>query len=169
MIVWLIVDISRRQALLLKTLTVHSNGGNESPSHPSPFGTLVKRLQESLTRMESFEVVTVSPGGDGKCNFFPHRFLRLLISLDLYRLPTQFSIFTCSSVKAPTGWRRVRHPAELRQYHRIHPRHCDLPSAPRLPSAASFQSGYAWVTYLRDACRIRRRSRVTSRCRFSTS
>jgi E3 ubiquitin-protein ligase TRIP12 len=35
------------------------------PSSASPLAVLLKRLQESFTRMESFEVVTVSPGGDG--------------------------------------------------------------------------------------------------------
>lgn len=39
---------------------------------PSPLGILVKKLQESLTRMESFEVTTVSPGLEGA---FFHRLI----------------------------------------------------------------------------------------------
>jgi E3 ubiquitin-protein ligase TRIP12 len=31
----------------------------------TPFATLVKKLQESLTRMESFDVVTVAQSSDG--------------------------------------------------------------------------------------------------------
>lgn len=34
-------------------------------SAPTPFATFVKKLQESLTRMESFDVVTVAQGVDG--------------------------------------------------------------------------------------------------------
>ena len=36
--------------------------------HPgqTPFATLVKKLQESLTRMESFDVITVTQNSDGK-------------------------------------------------------------------------------------------------------
>jgi E3 ubiquitin-protein ligase TRIP12 len=40
----------------------------------APFSTLVKRLQESLTRMESFEVVSVAQGVDGE----PTRWHQLL-------------------------------------------------------------------------------------------
>ena len=34
-------------------------------SGKAPFATLVKKLQESLTRMESFDVVTVAQNHDG--------------------------------------------------------------------------------------------------------
>ncbi|KAI5117508.1 hypothetical protein M0805_003913 [Coniferiporia weirii] len=54
------VDTNRRQRLLMEELAPYRN---EKPfSGPSPHGVLVKKLQESLTRMESFEVATVSPG-----------------------------------------------------------------------------------------------------------
>ena len=57
-----LVDVNRRQALILEMLT---ESGRDTSISQSPFATLVKRLQESLTRMESFEVVSVSPSGDG--------------------------------------------------------------------------------------------------------
>lgn len=34
-------------------------------SSQTPFATLVKKLQESLTRMESFDVITVAQSSDG--------------------------------------------------------------------------------------------------------
>lgn len=50
-------------------------GYGTSPSQ-TPLAILVKRLQESLTRMESYDVVTTSPGGyDGqhRCRKFSYR------------------------------------------------------------------------------------------------
>ncbi|KAI0060670.1 hypothetical protein BV25DRAFT_1954506 [Artomyces pyxidatus] len=56
------IPISKRQDLLLDAFTSRkvkgSNGGQ------SPFSVFVKKLQESLTRMESFDVVTVTQGID---------------------------------------------------------------------------------------------------------
>lgn len=40
---------------------VKSMGNNQSP-----FAILVKKLQESLTRMESFDVITVTQNSDGR-------------------------------------------------------------------------------------------------------
>jgi hypothetical protein len=42
-----------------------SDGGDSPHIHPA-LPLLVKRLQESLTRMEPFEVVTVGQGADGE-------------------------------------------------------------------------------------------------------
>lgn len=58
------VSLDTRQKLLLESFTTQS--GTESPSSQSPLAVLVKRLQESLTRLENFEVVTVSQGEDSK-------------------------------------------------------------------------------------------------------
>lgn len=60
------MNSSRRQQLLLETFVERPIAGNNSPTSQTPFSILVKKLQESLTRMESFEVVTVSHGIDGK-------------------------------------------------------------------------------------------------------
>ncbi|THH11305.1 hypothetical protein EW145_g739 [Phellinidium pouzarii] len=54
------VDLSRRQRLFLEELAPCKGG--KPLLGPSPLGVLVKKLQESLTRMETFEVTTVSPG-----------------------------------------------------------------------------------------------------------
>ena len=61
-----IVDINRRQALLLQELSTVMDLKSTSVKIGTPFAVLVKKLQESLTRMESFEVTTVSPGLEGK-------------------------------------------------------------------------------------------------------
>jgi E3 ubiquitin-protein ligase TRIP12 len=57
------VSLARRKELLLDAFagrrTKVVNGA------PTPFATFVKKLQESLTRMESFDVVTVAQGVDG--------------------------------------------------------------------------------------------------------
>jgi hypothetical protein len=45
----------------------------------TPFATLVKKLQESLTRMENLEVITVASGADGQ--FPPTQMHRASISL----------------------------------------------------------------------------------------
>lgn len=58
------VDPTRRQQLLFETFAGRSLAGSSTPTSQSPFAILVKKLQESLTRMESFEVVTVSHGLD---------------------------------------------------------------------------------------------------------
>jgi E3 ubiquitin-protein ligase TRIP12 len=59
------VDIEKRKDLLLDAFSARS--GYATPSSQSPMAVLVKRLQESLTRMETFDVVTTSPGSmEGK-------------------------------------------------------------------------------------------------------
>ncbi|KAI3602651.1 ubiquitin-protein ligase [Moniliophthora roreri] len=60
------VSVSRRKELLLEALLSRRNkvlNGSQTP-----FSTFVKKLQESLTRLESFDVVTVSQSSDGKLN-----------------------------------------------------------------------------------------------------
>jgi len=57
------VTIKRRQELLYDAFSRIPKGGTVNQS---PLTVLVKKLQESLTRMEDFDVVTVSQGTDGK-------------------------------------------------------------------------------------------------------
>lgn len=71
----LAVTVARRRELFFDTFTARKvtalNGSQ------TPFAIFVKKLQESLTRMESFEVVTVAQSLDGKLTL-PLMFLRLL-------------------------------------------------------------------------------------------
>ncbi|KAG8976344.1 Ubiquitin fusion degradation protein 4, partial [Tulasnella sp. 427] len=60
------VPLPTRQRLLLEAFTTRSASGTASPTSQIPLAVLVKRLQESLTRLENFEVVTVSQGEDSK-------------------------------------------------------------------------------------------------------
>ncbi|KAG8989607.1 Ubiquitin fusion degradation protein 4 [Tulasnella sp. JGI-2019a] len=60
------VDLMTRQKLFLEVFTNRSVQGTESPSSQSALAILVKRLQESLTRLETYEVVTISQGDDSK-------------------------------------------------------------------------------------------------------
>ncbi|KAG8894296.1 Ubiquitin fusion degradation protein 4, partial [Tulasnella sp. 403] len=60
------VDLATRQRLLLEAFTTKSGNGTDTSSPQSPLAILVKRLQESLTRLENFEVVMVSQGEDSK-------------------------------------------------------------------------------------------------------
>ena len=58
-----IVGVNRRRELFFETFTarkVASFNGSQTP-----LAIFVKKLQESLTRMESFEVVTVAQNVDG--------------------------------------------------------------------------------------------------------
>ncbi|KAG6853894.1 hypothetical protein C0991_000359 [Blastosporella zonata] len=69
-------DLRKRQELLLDAFgdrrTTVLTGA------PSPFATLVKKLQESLTRMESFDVVTVAQGNDDSKRSSPSLLARQL-------------------------------------------------------------------------------------------
>jgi hypothetical protein len=77
----IVVTIKRRQELFLDAFTSRrAKGGAISQT---PFAIFVKKLQESLTRMESFDVVTVAQGVDGQfsstslarfCAQYHHRF-----------------------------------------------------------------------------------------------
>ncbi|KAH7093864.1 hypothetical protein BKA62DRAFT_55845 [Auriculariales sp. MPI-PUGE-AT-0066] len=60
-----IVDKTTRQKLLLDALTAPPATTDKAlVAQPTAFATLVRRLQDSLTRMENFEVVTVGSGLD---------------------------------------------------------------------------------------------------------
>ncbi|KAJ7066382.1 ubiquitin-protein ligase [Mycena amicta] len=65
--------VSRKELLLDAFVGRRSKHGNNSP-----FATFVKKLQESLTRMESFEVVTVTPGVDDSKRSSPSLLARQL-------------------------------------------------------------------------------------------
>ena len=60
----LLVDLRRRQRMLIQELCAIRDG--KPVTTVSPFAVLVKKLQESLTRMESFEVISVAHSADGK-------------------------------------------------------------------------------------------------------
>ncbi|KAF8605840.1 hypothetical protein BDV93DRAFT_469584 [Ceratobasidium sp. AG-I] len=58
------LDVTTRQQMVLQAFAARSGKGSDSPGSMSPFAVMVKKLQESLTRIENFEVVTVSPGAE---------------------------------------------------------------------------------------------------------
>ncbi|KAJ3996321.1 hypothetical protein F5050DRAFT_1571693 [Lentinula boryana] len=58
------VPVTRRKELLLDSLV--SRKSKTLTSSQTPFSTFVKKLQESFTRMETFDVITISQGSDGK-------------------------------------------------------------------------------------------------------
>jgi E3 ubiquitin-protein ligase TRIP12 len=58
-----LVPIARRQELLLDAFIVRKS--KVLAGSQTPFAIFVKKLQESLTRMEAFDVVTVTQGMDG--------------------------------------------------------------------------------------------------------
>ncbi len=58
-----LVSIARRQELLLDAFTARKS--KALAGSQTPFAIFVKKLQESLTRMEAFDVVTVTQGMDG--------------------------------------------------------------------------------------------------------
>lgn len=62
--VYVTVSIQRRKEILLEAFACRKVKGL-NPGQ-TPFATLVKKLQESLTRMESFDVITVTQNSDGK-------------------------------------------------------------------------------------------------------
>jgi hypothetical protein len=59
-----LVSIARRQELLLDAFAARKS--KAFAGSQTPFAIFVKKLQESLTRMEAFDVVTVTQGMDGK-------------------------------------------------------------------------------------------------------
>lgn len=64
----LAVPVNRRRELLLDAFTSQkTKGGNDSQTS---FGVLVKKLQESLTRMESFDVITITQGLEGVLKYY---------------------------------------------------------------------------------------------------
>jgi hypothetical protein len=94
-----LVNLKRRKEILLDAF-----GGRRlkalAAGH-TPFATLVKKLQESLTRMESFDVVTVAQGSDGQ---LAH--ISMLLCFSFFdRLKAQLSV-TISSPASPSSRRR---------------------------------------------------------------
>ncbi|KZT67358.1 hypothetical protein DAEQUDRAFT_673424 [Daedalea quercina L-15889] len=70
------VDLNRRRELLFRVFTTQRL---KAAIHgQTPFATLVKKLQESLTRMESFEVVTVAQNSDDSKRSSPSLLARQL-------------------------------------------------------------------------------------------
>jgi E3 ubiquitin-protein ligase TRIP12 len=58
------VSVQQRQGMLMEAFSRKSK-----PIHAqTPFSVFVKKLQESLTRMEPYEVVTIAQGVDGSSN-----------------------------------------------------------------------------------------------------
>ncbi|KAH7913854.1 hypothetical protein BJ138DRAFT_1177757 [Hygrophoropsis aurantiaca] len=77
------VSVKRRQELLHDALTARAARG--IPMSQTPYAVLVKKLQESLTRMECFDVVTVTQGSDDSKRSSPSllaRQLRLRLTAD---------------------------------------------------------------------------------------
>ncbi|KAI6024407.1 hypothetical protein EDC04DRAFT_2869441 [Pisolithus marmoratus] len=69
------IAVKRRRELLFEAFTKLPRGGN---SGQSPFAVLVKRLQESLTRMENFEVISIAQGSDDSKRSSPSLLARQL-------------------------------------------------------------------------------------------
>jgi hypothetical protein len=59
------VGIKKRKELLLDAFT--GKKSKALPQTQNSFAILVKKLQESLTRMDAFEVITVTQNTDGTC------------------------------------------------------------------------------------------------------
>ncbi|KAJ6581866.1 hypothetical protein B0H19DRAFT_1370075 [Mycena capillaripes] len=75
-------DVERKLSLAKrKELLLDAFAGRRSKAvggTPTPFATFVKKLQESLTRMESFDVVTVAQGADDSKRSSPSLLARQL-------------------------------------------------------------------------------------------
>ncbi|KAJ7739810.1 ubiquitin-protein ligase [Mycena metata] len=70
------LGLARRKELLLDAFAGRRT--KVVGSAPTPFATFVKKLQESLTRMESFDVVTVAQGADDSKRSSPSLLARQL-------------------------------------------------------------------------------------------
>jgi hypothetical protein len=83
-----LVSIARRQELLLDAFAARKS--KAFAGSQTPFAIFVKKLQESLTRMEAFDVVTVTQGMDGK---LPPSYGARFLSHIIHRFETkQFSV-----------------------------------------------------------------------------
>ncbi|KAI6113129.1 hypothetical protein F5141DRAFT_1188308 [Pisolithus sp. B1] len=69
------VSVKRRRELLFEAFTKPPKGGAQGQS---PFSVLVKKLQESLTRMENFEVISIAQGSDDSKRSSPSLLARQL-------------------------------------------------------------------------------------------
>ncbi|KZT07265.1 uncharacterized protein LAESUDRAFT_736512 [Laetiporus sulphureus 93-53] len=87
------VGVSQRHEMLFSAFTTRKSRGQ--PIGQTPFSTFVKKLQESLTRMESFEVITVAQSADDSKRSSPSllaRQLRLrLVAADDSDIPKNLS------------------------------------------------------------------------------
>ncbi|KAG1850714.1 hypothetical protein F4604DRAFT_1907303, partial [Suillus subluteus] len=72
------VTSKRRQELLYDAFSRIPRGGTVTQS---PLAVLVKKLQESLTRMEDFDVVTVSQGTDDNESDIPRNLQNMVVSI----------------------------------------------------------------------------------------
>ncbi|KAJ6519112.1 hypothetical protein C8R45DRAFT_950282 [Mycena sanguinolenta] len=70
------LSLAKRKELLLDAFT--SRRTKLINGAPTPFSTFVKKLQESLTRMESFDVITVAQGADDSKRSSPSLLARQL-------------------------------------------------------------------------------------------
>lgn len=70
------VDLPRRQRLFFATFSISRS--KAAPQGQTPIATFIKKLQESLTRMESFEVVTVAQSADDSKRSSPSLLARQL-------------------------------------------------------------------------------------------
>ncbi|RDB23948.1 Ubiquitin fusion degradation protein 4 [Hypsizygus marmoreus] len=70
------LDVKRRKEILLEAFSGRRMKSLNSTQ--TPFATLVKKLQESLTRMENFDVVTVAQGSDDSKRSSPSLLARQL-------------------------------------------------------------------------------------------
>ncbi|KAF7370365.1 Ubiquitin fusion degradation protein 4 [Mycena sanguinolenta] len=70
------LSLAKRKELLLDAFT--SRRTKLINGTPTPFSTFVKKLQESLTRMESFDVITVAQGADDSKRSSPSLLARQL-------------------------------------------------------------------------------------------
>jgi E3 ubiquitin-protein ligase TRIP12 len=79
-----LVSVKKREEIIFDAFSPRRS---KSLISHSPLATLVKKLQESLTRMESFDVVTVAQGGDGQSAAFlmPKNATRIVIFADSKR------------------------------------------------------------------------------------
>ena len=73
------MSLSRRQELFFNAFTSRKSKGTGGQT---PFAVFVKKLQESLTRMESFEVISVAQSADGQ---YQHCLLSNFLPLTLVR------------------------------------------------------------------------------------
>lgn len=72
-------DVRKRKELILEAFTARRTRGLSNGQ--TPFSTFVKKLQESLTRMENFDVITVAQSSDGELH--DHSLCMALTYVDL--------------------------------------------------------------------------------------
>ena len=144
------VSVTRRQELFFEAFVArripNSQGGQ------SPFGVFVKKLQESLTRMENLDVVTVSQSSDGMPLNVIFSKPETLILIP-HRFQTKLPLFTCTSTPITFScFRRLRYSSQPQQHNCLNPCYCDVPSASRL-SEAQGRRNHVWsLKIVKYAC-----------------